>query len=102
MFSRTSDYFLDAISTLLQVDVVASGEYLFKSGDVCRHLLIIASGTAETVKIDPQSQQWMVRAYHMTRVMHDVSCHDASIRALFVHIPDPRDTLGWRGFRPGD
>ena len=60
MFRRTSDYFLDAISTLLQVDVISPGEYLFKAGSVCRSLYIIASGSAETVKLDNQTQQWTV------------------------------------------
>ena len=60
MFERASEYFLDAISTLLQVDMIASGEYLFKAGGVCRSLYLIASGSAETVKFEPQTQQWVV------------------------------------------
>jgi len=60
MFSRTSSYFLDAISTLLQVDIVPPDEYLFKAGGVCRSLYIIASGVAETVKFDSSTQQWAV------------------------------------------
>jgi len=60
MFARTSSYFMDAISTLLQVDELPAGEHLFKAGSVCRSLLIIASGMAESVSLDPQTQQWVV------------------------------------------
>ena len=42
---------------MLQVDVVASGEYLYKTGGVCRTLYIIASGVAETVVYDPQAKE---------------------------------------------
>ena len=74
MFSRTSSYFLDAISTLLQVDEIPAGEHLYKSGSVCRSLLIIASGTVETVILDPSSQQWVVSrllffSYHTSRAL---------------------------------
>jgi len=60
IFIRTSDYFVDAISTALQVDEIAPGEYLYKMGAVCRSLFIIASGVAETIKLDALSQQYVV------------------------------------------
>jgi len=63
MFQKTSNHFMDAISTLLQVDVISPGEYIFKAGTVCRNLYIIVSGAAETVKLDPQTQQWVVSYY---------------------------------------
>lgn len=60
IFTNTSDHFIDAISTLLQLEVVAPGEYLYKAGAVCRSLLIIASGNVETVMAEPSSQQILV------------------------------------------
>ena len=60
MFQKTSSHFLDSVSTLLQVDLISPGEYIFKAGTVCRNLYIIVSGTAETVKLDANTQQWVV------------------------------------------
>lgn len=64
IFQKTSDYFLDSVSTLLQVDVLVSGEYLYKAGSVCRSLYIVASGTVETVKLDPEKHDWTVQGVH--------------------------------------
>ena len=36
LFKKTSQYFLDSISTLLESEVMSPGEYFYKVDDVCR------------------------------------------------------------------
>ncbi|GAB5032884.1 potassium channel skor-like [Nannochloropsis oceanica] len=58
IFEKTSDYFLDSISTLLDMEIFGVGDYVYKADDICRSLYVVASGSVEVGKMNPETNEF--------------------------------------------
>jgi hypothetical protein len=52
-----SEYFLDSISTLCDMEVYAVGDFVYKADDICRMLYIIQSGNVAILDSDAAPDQ---------------------------------------------
>ncbi|TFJ86293.1 hypothetical protein NSK_002501 [Nannochloropsis salina CCMP1776] len=60
IFTKTSEYFLDSVSTLLDMELFGVGDYVYKADDICRSLYIVASGSVEVGKMNSETNEFEV------------------------------------------
>ena len=100
IFEKTSDYFLDSISTLLDMEIFGVGDFVYKADDICRSLYIIASGSVEMGKVNMDTNEFEV-SRSCTAMRFDWYMRLTShLCCLSIHVPvgggycGPRHSFG--------